>query len=258
MTETTRQAGGLAAVLTAHEARWTTHGWDRPYEVIHCVSADCDWSLRQKALMTDEDCYEAHRAHVAAALLDHLRAVAADEGVREVVARSINHVDDEALVRTNFEHLCATYDEQATAALTAFLDHLADGSDGGGAAEIEADEDGRRDIERLRAVAQNAAAVSAAAAAIRQVWSLDAPAEVAHFVDEVDPPTVLTLLDRLAAAEAALGRVEALADEWEALADYVNDPASTTEQRARSRAGVIAAEQLRAALAPQDAAGDGS
>ena len=82
MSEATRQAGGLAGVLAAHEARWTTHGWDRPYEVIHCVSADCDWSLRQKALMTDEDCYEAHRAHVAAALLDHLRAVAANEGVR--------------------------------------------------------------------------------------------------------------------------------------------------------------------------------
>lgn len=54
----------------------------------------------------------------------------------------------------------------------------------------------------------------------------------------------------LAAAEARLRAVEALAGEWDVLADYVDDPDSTSDQRARSKAGVIAATQLRAALTP--------
>lgn len=54
----------IVALLTEHESRWTTHGWERLYEVIHCAGA-CDWSLRQKALMTDDYCYEQHRQHVA-------------------------------------------------------------------------------------------------------------------------------------------------------------------------------------------------
>lgn len=59
----------LAAVLAEHEARWTTHGMDRTYEVIHCVDHRCPWLLRQKALMTDDYCYEQHRLHVVDALL---------------------------------------------------------------------------------------------------------------------------------------------------------------------------------------------
>ena len=74
----------LAAVLGEHEARWTTYGNVRLYDVMHCVSPDCDWSLRQKALMSDEDCYEAHRAHQADAVLAWLGGQF-DEGLREAV-----------------------------------------------------------------------------------------------------------------------------------------------------------------------------
>jgi hypothetical protein len=54
----------LVALLTEHEYRWTTHGNDRPYDVIHCAG-DCDWRLRQKALMSDDYVIEQHRQHVA-------------------------------------------------------------------------------------------------------------------------------------------------------------------------------------------------
>lgn len=127
MTETTRQASGLAGVLAEHDARWTTHGWDRPYEVIHCVGADCDWSLRQKALMTDEDCYEAHRAHVAAAVLAWVDARLGE--AREGVAVAIHH-DGWEIIQPGYElrpESCGTCRESlhnADAALTAVREAL--------------------------------------------------------------------------------------------------------------------------------------
>lgn len=64
-------AGVIEALLSEHESRWTTHGWERLYAVIHCAG-ECDWKLRQKALMTDEFCYEAHRKHVAEVIATHV------------------------------------------------------------------------------------------------------------------------------------------------------------------------------------------
>lgn len=58
------QKAALVAVLTEHEYRWTTRGYSRPYDVMHCAG-DCDWSLRQKALMSDDYMVEKHREHVA-------------------------------------------------------------------------------------------------------------------------------------------------------------------------------------------------
>lgn len=55
-------------MLEAHDARWTTHGDVRLYDVLHCVSRDCNWSLRLKARMYADDCYAAHRTHVAEVL----------------------------------------------------------------------------------------------------------------------------------------------------------------------------------------------
>jgi len=63
-TEEVGAASAIADLLAQHEARWTTHGWERTYQVMHCAG-DCDWRLRQKALMSDDDCFEKHRRHVA-------------------------------------------------------------------------------------------------------------------------------------------------------------------------------------------------
>lgn len=59
----------VAEMLKAHEARWTTHGYERPYDVMHCASADCDWRLRVKVNMSPDECHDAHRAHVAGLLV---------------------------------------------------------------------------------------------------------------------------------------------------------------------------------------------
>jgi len=86
---------GLAEVLAAHEARWTTHGDVRYYQVIHCGDYRCDWSLRQKRSMTTDACYDAHRVHVAERVAAHLRtmldAVRAEAKAeeRERIARCI-------------------------------------------------------------------------------------------------------------------------------------------------------------------------
>lgn len=56
-------------------------------------------------------------------------------------------------------------------------------------------------------------------AALRRVAEAAAPPNVEVGV-LLDPPTVLTLLDRLEAAEAKVARVEALADQWEAEEAY--------------------------------------
>lgn len=69
-------------------------------------------------------------------------------------------------------------------------------------------------------------------------------------------PSVAAPLATLAADREPDGlrtAVEALAEEWEALSAYVDDRASTPDQRARSRAGVIAAQQLRTLLAAHPA-----
>lgn len=66
--------------------------------------------------------------------------------------------------------------------------------------------------------------------------------------DEVD------ILPFAAILAARLAPFAELADEWAVLADYVDDPDSTADQRARSKAGVIGAAQLRALLSGE--AGD--
>ncbi len=81
----------VAEVLAAHEVRWTTHGDVRPRHVIHCaLRGGCDLSLRQKALMSDDDCYEAHRAHVAAAIATALAAEAGDGALRAAVEAAVD------------------------------------------------------------------------------------------------------------------------------------------------------------------------
>jgi len=72
------------------------------------------------------------------------------------------------------------------------------------------------DVGRLRAVAEAAATITSLAAVIGgDRWRLDGwPEEATAFIAEVDPPTVLALLDRVAELEAQVARVEALADSW--------------------------------------------
>lgn len=79
----------LAAVLGAHEARWTTYGNVRLYYVMHCVSPDCDWSLRQKTHMSEAVCYAAHRRHQVDAVLAWLGGQF-DEGLREAVGKTLH------------------------------------------------------------------------------------------------------------------------------------------------------------------------
>ena len=38
---TTTGTDELVEMLRVHEARWTTHGYERPYDVMHCLG-DCD------------------------------------------------------------------------------------------------------------------------------------------------------------------------------------------------------------------------
>ena len=109
-------ARGLETLFATHEARWTTHGWERTYQVMHCAG-DCDWRLRQKALMSDDHCYELHRAHVAAEVRAWLAEVLAGEGLREAVARVVSpdaaHPEDRQIAA-----------DFATAALTTVCEHL--------------------------------------------------------------------------------------------------------------------------------------
>ena len=63
----------------------------------------------------DDSGSESHAAHVAAAIREHLLS----EAVVERAGRAINRADDAALAENNFGTLCATYDEQARAAVTA-------------------------------------------------------------------------------------------------------------------------------------------
>ena len=81
----------LAEVLEAHEARWTTHGWERLYQVIHCADSRCGWRLRQKVSMSNDECYEAHRAHVAAEQAAALRALPAGDEAEGLTARVDAH-----------------------------------------------------------------------------------------------------------------------------------------------------------------------
>jgi hypothetical protein len=53
----------LAGVAREHHWRWWTHGDVRTYEVLHCHA--CDWTIRQKASMSDDDCYDAFADHLA-------------------------------------------------------------------------------------------------------------------------------------------------------------------------------------------------
>jgi hypothetical protein len=64
----------------------------------------------------------AHRAHVAAALRAELAEWLGSEGAVADAARAINRADDVALEASNFGALCATYDEQARAALAALAE----------------------------------------------------------------------------------------------------------------------------------------
>ncbi|GAB2762844.1 hypothetical protein [Nocardioides pakistanensis] len=55
--------------------------------------------------------------------------LADDKALIERLARATSAADDEALTRTNFEHLSATYDEQAEAALRALAAALTERGD---------------------------------------------------------------------------------------------------------------------------------
>jgi hypothetical protein len=78
----------VESVLRDHEPRWTTYGDVRLYGVIHCAG-ECDWSLRQKMSMSDDQCYAAHRAHVAAVLNEQI--VAAQAEALDDVEQRIRH-----------------------------------------------------------------------------------------------------------------------------------------------------------------------
>ena len=71
------------------------------------------------------------------------------------------------------------------------------------------------DTARLRKVAE--------AATPGGIFHVDADDASAAFVAAASPPTVLALLDRLDAAEAALGKVRAVRDRWQDLIGLRDD-----------------------------------
>lgn len=123
MTETTRQAGGLAGVLDDHRRSESERDCIEGVGWTWACRCECDW------YGPDRD----HQAHLADALLAHLRSVAADEGVRERVARAIL-ADDIAKGRVAdyFDSEVADREwlrDEADAALAAFLDALGAGDE---------------------------------------------------------------------------------------------------------------------------------
>lgn len=72
--------------------------------------------------------------------------------------------------------------------------------------------------------------------------------EDAEHMVTFDPPTVLALLDRLAAAEAKVARAEALAEEWRASVRRAIESGPPNTSATRARSGRQA--DLRAALDP--------
>lgn len=134
------EAAGIAGVVAA---RLNRHALARPYgeSVMWCVCLT--WSAdRTSDRIADERSYESHVADdLAAAVLDHLRAVAADEAVRERVWEAVADVRDAYPRRPDD----ADTHDVLDAALAAFLAAL--GGDGGGMGPVDALEGPRSDDE---------------------------------------------------------------------------------------------------------------